>query len=192
MIPDPGAREVERFGNSVARYLGLGFDESRLSSLREVLTDRSQANGLKAADYLSLLETGSSGQVREELRQLAAALTVPETYFFRHAEQIRAFQASCLDPPGRTASAAGFSQPAALRARNRTRSPWPSWSAGPRPHRPRSPSWGRTSIPPCSRRRGPADTRPGPCGRPPRVFKHAGFIRPRREVVDLTRASNRW
>lgn len=73
----------------MARRLGLQFDDGRLGSLAEALARRIQATRLPAAAYLARLETAD--ELPEERRALAAELTVPESYFLRHAEQLRAF-----------------------------------------------------------------------------------------------------
>jgi chemotaxis protein methyltransferase CheR len=77
-----------RFRGWIARRLGLHFDDSKLEFLAEVLDRRVDEEGLTLRPYLDLLE-GPDGAA--ELKALALELTVPETYFFRHLDQFRAF-----------------------------------------------------------------------------------------------------
>jgi chemotaxis protein methyltransferase CheR len=81
--------DVGRFRAAVAHRLGLHFDETKLGFLADVLRRRLDASSNSAAPYLNRME-GASSQ-RAELGELAKALTVNETYFFRHFEQFRAF-----------------------------------------------------------------------------------------------------
>jgi chemotaxis protein methyltransferase CheR len=81
--------DVGRFRAAVALRFGLDFNESKLAFLSEVLGRRLDACGDAPAPYLDRME--SPGFQVEELRELAKELTVTETYFFRHAEQLRAF-----------------------------------------------------------------------------------------------------
>jgi chemotaxis protein methyltransferase CheR len=84
-----GDSDVGRFRAAVALRLGLDFNESKLAFLSDVLRRRLDACGDAPAPYLDRME---SPRVQvEELRALAKELTVTETYFFRHAEQLRAF-----------------------------------------------------------------------------------------------------
>ena len=83
------AGDVERFRTAVSARLGLHFDEGKFALLAEVLGRRLEATGQGAGVYISQL---SSRPSREELGSLARELTVPETYFFRHAEQYRALK----------------------------------------------------------------------------------------------------
>lgn len=78
---------VERFRAAIAARLGLGFDETRTSLLREVLQRRLEATKADSATYLSRLERGPAV---DEADALARELTVWETYFFRNAPQYRA------------------------------------------------------------------------------------------------------
>lgn len=84
-----GAGDVERFRTAIARRVGLFIDDARLGFLAQVLERRVSATRENAASYVARLErtTGLS----QELGELARELTVPETYFFRHFDQFRAF-----------------------------------------------------------------------------------------------------
>jgi chemotaxis protein methyltransferase CheR len=83
-----GPAEVQRFRQIVARTLGLRVDEARLGGLADVLRRRLDGAELTSGAYLSGLDAQPGAH---ELRALAQELTVPETYFFRHLEQLRAF-----------------------------------------------------------------------------------------------------
>lgn len=80
-----GARreDVEHFRALLAARLGLGFGEGRAEALAELLERRA---GGAVARYLQRLAHDD-----DELAAIAPDLTVGETYFFRHAEQLRAF-----------------------------------------------------------------------------------------------------
>ncbi|MCW3846577.1 methyltransferase domain-containing protein [Sphingomonas sp. LB-2] len=104
--------EVDRFRESVLRWLGLDFDDSKRSFLLEVLGRRVHANGRDAGAYLAALE-GPEGP-RDELRTLAQELTVTETSFFRNADQIRALNEVAL--PDRMAARADTRQLSLLSA----------------------------------------------------------------------------
>jgi chemotaxis protein methyltransferase CheR len=83
-----GLNEPRQFRGWIAQRLGLHFDDTKLEFLAEVLERRADKGGLTPHAYLQGLE----GAAREpELQALALELTVPETYFFRHIEQFRAF-----------------------------------------------------------------------------------------------------
>jgi len=100
----PAPRSVERFRSLVAESLGLAFDDSKLALLAESLQRRIEVSGGDAEVYWRIL---SERRRREtELRAFAAELTVTETYFYRHADQIRAFIELAL--PGRLAACAGL------------------------------------------------------------------------------------
>lgn len=81
--------DLERFRALVAERLGLSFDESKNDVLANVLSNRVDTQHNNADVYLKMLAAQSYPSV--ELRQLAEALTVTETYFFRNVDQIRAF-----------------------------------------------------------------------------------------------------
>jgi chemotaxis protein methyltransferase CheR len=77
-----------QFQRMVTRRLGLHIDESRRPVLDSALQRRASIRGLDVAAYAASLDTDPSAQ---ELRAIAAELTVTETSFFRHNEQFQAF-----------------------------------------------------------------------------------------------------
>jgi chemotaxis protein methyltransferase CheR len=80
---------IEAFRAVLARDAGLRFSDDKRSLLGHVLTARMTARSCgTVAAYLARLSPGG-----DELGELARALTVPETYFFRNPDQFRAFQA---------------------------------------------------------------------------------------------------
>jgi chemotaxis protein methyltransferase CheR len=82
------AHHIDRFRSVIAQRLGLHLDESKSGFLAEVL--RGRLDGAQSPEsYLNRL--GASAPSGEELRALAQELTVGETYFFRNADQFRAF-----------------------------------------------------------------------------------------------------
>ena len=83
-----GSAEPQRFRGWIARRLGLHFDDAKLEFLAEVLDRRADKQGLARRPYLDRLE---GADLNGELQALALELTVPETYFFRHIDQIHAF-----------------------------------------------------------------------------------------------------
>jgi chemotaxis protein methyltransferase CheR len=87
-------QHVERFRTLVAGRLGLALDESKQDILAEALRGRLDAVQGSADQYLSELSAKSYPSV--ELRRLAEALTVTETYFLRNAQQLRAFIETAL------------------------------------------------------------------------------------------------
>lgn len=80
--------EIESFQATIARRLGLRFDESKLTFLAEVLARRAEQRRLDPPAYLATLE--AEGESSSELGALARELTVGETYFFRHVDQFKA------------------------------------------------------------------------------------------------------
>jgi chemotaxis protein methyltransferase CheR len=86
--------DLERFRAAIALHLGLRFDNAKQDSLAELLIRRAQVLALEITSYLAHLEAPSPPG--SELRALAHELTVPETYFFRHAAQLRAFSEVAL------------------------------------------------------------------------------------------------
>jgi chemotaxis protein methyltransferase CheR len=89
MTPAIGQREIERFRDKIAEYLGIFFDNSKLGMLAEALSRRIEANEGDSERYLDRLAATFCSP--KELRSLAQALTVTETYFFRNLEQFNAF-----------------------------------------------------------------------------------------------------
>jgi chemotaxis protein methyltransferase CheR len=92
----------QRFRGWIAKRLGLHFDDSKLEFLAEVLDRRVDKEGPMPSPYLDRLE---GPDITAELRALALELTVPETYFFRHLDQFRAFADVAL-PEAQAARAA--------------------------------------------------------------------------------------
>jgi chemotaxis protein methyltransferase CheR len=88
-----GPTDVERFRSAVAQRLGLHFEDAKLGFLEDVLRRRLSAVGLAPHLYLEGLEAQG---LPDEVGALAQELTVPETYFFRYAEQCRAFSEAAL------------------------------------------------------------------------------------------------
>ncbi len=106
MIASADSTDVERFRGIVASRLGLSFDDSKLAFLADVLNRRRNTTGQSSAAYLGRFESLSHG--KEELRALAADLTVNETYFFRNQDQFRAMVHNVL--PSRITARAGLRQ----------------------------------------------------------------------------------
>lgn len=93
MMPVPTTADVDRLSRLVALRLGRQFGETRPDLLQEMLSDRLSSTRQSAASYLNELETGTNNN---ELQTLASRLTVTETYFFRHIEQLHAMSAVAL------------------------------------------------------------------------------------------------
>jgi chemotaxis protein methyltransferase CheR len=85
--------DLERFRELIGRRLGLQFEDARLASLGELLSQRAETCGESSDGYLGRLE---AEWPRSEEKALAQALTVAETYFFRNADQWRALQEAVL------------------------------------------------------------------------------------------------
>jgi chemotaxis protein methyltransferase CheR len=83
-----GAAEPQRFRGWIAQRLGLHFDDTKLEFLAEVLDRCADSKGLALQSYLERLE---GPDIEADLHALVLELTVPETYFFRHIDQFRAF-----------------------------------------------------------------------------------------------------
>jgi chemotaxis protein methyltransferase CheR len=79
--------DVDRFRVLLTRRFGLALSGLRPAEIAAVLAERVDASARSPAAYLDDLAAGASGP---ELDALAAAVTVPETYFFRNPEQFRA------------------------------------------------------------------------------------------------------
>jgi chemotaxis protein methyltransferase CheR len=78
--------EIEQFRDRIEAELGLTFTEDRTEQVAQALTSRSDALRMTPQRYLNALN-GDSG----EWQHLAELLTVPESYFFRHADHLNAF-----------------------------------------------------------------------------------------------------
>ncbi len=78
---------LERFRGVIAARLGLQCDDTKLAVLPDVLQRRAEAGSQSVDHYLAGLEQWAD---IAEIGALAAELTVPETYFFRHFDQYRA------------------------------------------------------------------------------------------------------
>jgi chemotaxis protein methyltransferase CheR len=97
-VTDPTA--LERFRAYVQRRLGLRVEDDKLAELDDLLHERARASaGGDREAYLRIAEREGSN----ELRVLARALTVGETYFYRHVEHFAAFMDIALRerPSGR-------------------------------------------------------------------------------------------
>ncbi|MFC7531057.1 CheR family methyltransferase [Actinoplanes sp. GCM10030250] len=78
--------DLTRFRESLQRRLGWTFAEGDGVQTTAVLTERAQAHGLSVRGYLDRLD---GRRWTAETAALAEALSITETYFFRHAEQFR-------------------------------------------------------------------------------------------------------
>lgn len=82
--------ELDRFKAIVGERLGLHFADGQEHAVVDALRERiGQTGSPSATAYLARLT--QPGTARAELRAVAERLTVPETYFFRDASQLRAF-----------------------------------------------------------------------------------------------------
>jgi chemotaxis protein methyltransferase CheR len=88
MIRPCRSADIERFRCVIARCLGLQFEDAKLGFLADVVRRRLEVGGLTPEAYLARLETE---HLDGEIGALSQELTVPETYFFRHNDQYRAF-----------------------------------------------------------------------------------------------------
>jgi chemotaxis protein methyltransferase CheR len=84
---DIATAEVERFRKLVTELLGLSLERTDTHVLASALNNRSAQQQLTPPQYLRQL---AAGPARKELAALAEALTITETYFFRHTEQLHA------------------------------------------------------------------------------------------------------
>lgn len=83
----PTPADIGRFRAFVAARLGLDLSRDRSVSLARLLERRVRVCRLPLPKYLDRLERDAEP---DETQALARALTIPETYFFRHADQFRA------------------------------------------------------------------------------------------------------
>lgn len=82
-----GEAEVQAFRAGIAQRLGLAFDETKSGMLAELLRQRLESTKRPIHSYLAELEKEPSFA---EISELARALTVGETYFFRNKDHFRA------------------------------------------------------------------------------------------------------
>ncbi len=104
-MTDVGRHELDEFTSIVERTFGMRVDAERAGHAKTALIRRAAARGLSPEAYVARLAAD-----REEHRALVLELTVGETYFFRHEEQITAFAevavpALATRPPVRVLSA---------------------------------------------------------------------------------------
>jgi chemotaxis protein methyltransferase CheR len=101
-----GTEDLELFAAKVLSRLGFCLDQHNAPHILQALRGRLERTGCKTvAGYVGRFEGPVFAQA--ELSELAVALTVPETYFFRHIEQFQALAEAAL--------------PARLEARKSTR-----------------------------------------------------------------------
>jgi chemotaxis protein methyltransferase CheR len=96
-----GEADVTRFAELIEQRLGLQYGGSSLTELEAVLARRMHA--LQCAsfhEYRRRLEAAVTMQA--EMRELAAKLTIGETYFFRSPEQLNVFSEIALPRLTRT------------------------------------------------------------------------------------------
>ncbi|HTI19330.1 MAG TPA: protein-glutamate O-methyltransferase CheR [Trinickia sp.] len=84
---------LDRFRAIIERRLGLQFDDTRQGWLEDLLRRRIESAHQAGELYLAQLEYGAAP---DQLTALAQELTVPETYFFRSSDQLRALQEQVL------------------------------------------------------------------------------------------------
>ncbi|GAA4938202.1 CheR family methyltransferase [Actinoplanes utahensis] len=84
---------LTRFRELLQRRLGWSFADNDLGPATEVLAARAKAHGLTAREYLDRL---GGRRWTAEIAELAQALSITETYFFRHQEQFRVLREEVL------------------------------------------------------------------------------------------------
>lgn len=89
MSERPSPEHLARFVALIGDHLGLAFDELRAGQLAELLEERVTSRGGEPDVYLERL---ARGLPLDELSQIARAVTVSETYFFRHGQQFEALR----------------------------------------------------------------------------------------------------
>lgn len=102
MTPLP--HHVEQFRGHIARHLGLHFKDDPWNQLSEVLEQRLNHTGLSSEAYLAQLAESLDTRERGALAQ---ALTITETYFFRHIDQFHALQRIALPQRARARAGGG-------------------------------------------------------------------------------------
>jgi chemotaxis protein methyltransferase CheR len=95
MTPVLDRTDLEQFRTVVARRLGLQYEDGKLDYLAEVARQRMELVGsTRFESYLERLISSPKGS--DEFRALAEQLTVNETFFFRNADNFRAFAETVL------------------------------------------------------------------------------------------------
>jgi chemotaxis protein methyltransferase CheR len=90
MTPVLDRTDLEQFRTIVARRLGLQYEDGKLDYLAEIVRRRMELVGsARFESYLERLISSPKGS--DEFRALAEQLTVGETFFFRNADNFRAF-----------------------------------------------------------------------------------------------------
>ena len=90
MTPVLDRTDLEQFRTIVARRLGLQYEDGKLDCLADVARRRMELVGsARFESYLERLISSPKGS--DEFRALAEQLTVNETFFFRNADNFRAF-----------------------------------------------------------------------------------------------------
>ncbi len=97
--------QVTRFRAVIERKLGLSFQDDKQEFLAEVMRARLETTGDTGETYLARLENPATSK---EWSALGELLTVPETYFFRHYDQFRAFAEVALPDRMRARSATSY------------------------------------------------------------------------------------
>ena len=87
------AVSLTRFRELLQKRLGWTFADHALGQTAEVLTARAKAHGLTEREYLDRL---AGRRWATEIAELAQALSITETYFFRHQEQFRVLRERVL------------------------------------------------------------------------------------------------
>lgn len=82
---------VETFRRLLTAQLGLSLEDERLPALKTLLEQRLQHHRSDIHQYLQRLQSSES-----EVLTLSQNLTIGETYFFRHFEQMEAFSQQAL------------------------------------------------------------------------------------------------
>lgn len=95
---------ITDFRAAIERKLGLSFEDDKRDFLAEVLRSRLEKTGETGDLYLIRLH---SHPLNPEWRALGELLTIPETYFFRHYDQFRAFAEVALPDRLRAQSISG-------------------------------------------------------------------------------------
>lgn len=86
--------EVLRFRSVLETRMGFRFEDAKLEQLREVFERVAPRFSRAPEQFLDQLASPEQG--RDLLRAVARELTVTETYFFRGADQLRAFREAVL------------------------------------------------------------------------------------------------